>query len=226
MPHRLNLATFNLWKDCGDFPNRIYSAASSIKNLDIICFQEDYCSKEFCSSNEINKALNFNKLTLPIREKKRHGKVSSSNLTILSKYPAKVLENIVFNMGKKDERGAQVVELDVDGKKVVLVNTHLTNLSQKERVNQVIEILGALNTKKKDIAILCGDMNALPNAHENMILQKNGFISKNMAPTYEQGLVLDYIYYKSDLDIDAKSKVVNKKLSDHYCLKNSLSWDR
>lgn len=70
MSSNFNIATFNLWKNCGDFPNRIHEIPKLLKDLDCICFQEDFNSKDFSSSNTINKKLNFHQVSLPIRKSK------------------------------------------------------------------------------------------------------------------------------------------------------------
>ncbi len=43
----IKIATFNIWKDCGDFPNRIFKISKHLKDINVICFQEDFHSKKF-----------------------------------------------------------------------------------------------------------------------------------------------------------------------------------
>ncbi len=224
MKNSFSIATYNLWKNCGDFPKRIFKIADHLKNIDCICFQEDYHYNNFSSSDTINETLQYNKLTLPIREKKRNGEKSSSNLTILSKYEITLLENIYFNKNKEDERGTQIVQLSVENKKIILINTHLTNLNQEQRIEQIRIIKYTLEEYRSDISIFCGDMNATIESKEIKIIKRCGYNSKNQLPTYEDNLILDYIFYKSRLNIEIDSEIIIKKHSDHYCLQNNFSW--
>ena len=224
MKNKFKIATFNLWKDSGEFPKRIYKMSEYLKKLDCICFQEDYTSKEFCSSDIINKELNLEKTTLPIRKKDRNGVISSSNLTILSKIKPNIIDNIVFDKDGIDERGALLVEIILNDKKVLILNTHLTNLSHVNRMEQIYQIKNLIDNKNADIVILCGDMNSVPSSKELRCIKRHGFIDYNDNPTYEEGLILDYILSKSNFPMQVKSKIIVQNLSDHHCLQNKFIW--
>ena len=49
---KLNIATYNIWKNDGDFPQRIFNFKTKLESTDIniFCFKEDYNSDEFSSS--------------------------------------------------------------------------------------------------------------------------------------------------------------------------------
>jgi len=224
MKQTFNIATYNLWKNCGKFPKRIHKIGKSLEKLDCICLQEDYQSTEFSSSTNINEELGFYKVTLPLREKKRNGKESSSNLTILSKYKITHLEDIYFNKNEEDERGAQIVQLNLDNKKIIIVNIHLTNLTHQGRMNQIEIMRYKLENYQNDIILICGDMNSNPDSKEIKKIKRCGYSSKNQLPTYEDDLILDYIFYKSNFELEIESKISIKGLSDHYCLENSITW--
>lgn len=224
MNQTFKIATYNLWKNCGKFPKRICKIGKNIDNLDCICLQEDYDDSEFSSSDKINETLGFYKSTLPLRTKKRDGKKSSSNLTILSKYALTHLEDIYFNKNEEDERGAQIVQLNLDNKKILIINTHLTNLSHQGRMNQIEIIRYKLENYKSDMIIICGDMNSNANSKEIRKIKRCGYNTINELPTYEDDLILDYIFYKGDFDVNVESKVTIKDLSDHYCLENIFNW--
>ncbi len=224
MNKTFNIASYNLWKNCGKFPKRIHKIGAKLDNLDCICLQEDYDDKEFSSSNSINEALGFYKTTLPLRAKKRDGKNSNSNLTILSKYKITHLEDIYFNKNEEDERGAQLIQIEVNNKKILIVNTHLTNLSYQGRINQIEIIRYKLENYTSDMTIICGDMNSNANSKEIKKIKRCGYNSINQLATYKDDLMLDYIFYKSNFDVDVKSKISIKDLSDHYCLENSFIW--
>ena len=219
-----NIASYNLWKNCGKFPKRIHKIGDKLNNLDCICLQEDYDDTEFSSSDKINDTLGFYKITLPLRIKKRDGKKSSSNLTILSKYELKHLEDIYFNKNEDDERGAQIVQLKLGNKKILIINTHLTNLSHQGRMNQIEIIRYKLENYKSDMVIICGDMNSNANSKEIKKIKRCGYNTVNELATYEEDMILDYTFYKSNFDVNVKSRISIKDLSDHYCLENSFNW--
>jgi endonuclease/exonuclease/phosphatase family metal-dependent hydrolase len=214
-----SIVTFNIFKDDGDFPNRIFEIHKYLKDIDIICFQEDYNSNNFSSSDEINKNLKLHKMTLPLREKERNGILSSSNITILSKFKMKMIKNFIFNFGN-DERGSLIVEVETSGKKVIIINTHLTNLNQKDRIHQIERLFENIDY---DIVIFCGDMNFNPDSKEYEMIKNLGFETKNSKATYEDGTILDYIFYKSNFSFEVWSEIIVKDLSDHYCLKNMFA---
>ncbi len=219
-----NIATFNLWKNCGDFPNRIYEIPNFLNDLDCICLQEDFNSPEFSSSKTINKKLNYHEITLPIRKKQRDKIPSTSNLTILSKHKPKNIKEIIFDKNSEDERGALFIQLEHKGKKISILNTHLTNLSQHARVKQIVKLINTINCKKSDLFLICGDMNATPPSKEIKLIKNCGFTSTNDKATYNEGLILDYIFYKTNFRVENKSDIIIKNLSDHHCLKNSFLW--
>lgn len=224
MKNKFKIATFNIWKDEGDFPSRIYKISEYLKKLDCICFQEDFESKEFSSSYTINKDLELEQITLPIRKKDRSGVISSSNLTILSKVKPHSIDRLIFDEDGEDERGALVVEISYKGKNILIVNTHLTNLDQKRRIEQIYQIKNLIDKKNVDLVILCGDMNSIPSSKEIQCIKKHGFIDNNINPTYQEGLILDYIFSKGNFPHKVKSKILIQSLSDHHCLQNKFVW--
>ena len=174
MSKKIKVATFNIWKNDGDFPNRIYKLNDELKekNFDIICLQEDYESKEFSSSKYLNKSLDFNYISTRTRKKKRNNKLSSSNLTILSKHKIQLIDEIFFEKGEKEERACQIIEVEVKSKKILLVNTHLSHISSKQRVIQIKAILNGIKHYYPfyDVTMFCGDLNALPNSKEILLI--------------------------------------------------------
>ena len=143
MNNKIKIATFNIWKNDGEFPNRIFKLNNELKsnNFDIICLQEDYESEEFSSSKYLNKSLEFNYISTKTRRKVRNNQLSSSNLTILSKYEIKLIDEIFFNKNEKEERACQIIEVNIKDKKILLINTHLSHISEQERISQIKKIL-------------------------------------------------------------------------------------
>lgn len=222
--HRLKIATFNLWKNDGDFPNRIEKIAKNIRKnqFDIICFQEDYSSSSFSSGKYLNLELDYNYITTKTRTKFRNKEYSSSNLTVLSRYKVENIEEIYFKKGKDEERACQFLEVEFKNEKVLLVNTHLCHLSSNNRVEQINKILEKIDNYKCSHTFFCGDFNALPSYSEIRFIKENGFKDKNIEHTHEDKVILDYIFYKSNKKIDVNSNIILKGFSDHYCLINNF----
>lgn len=225
---KFTIASYNIYKDDGDFPNRIYELSHKInsKKFDVICLQEDFESKEFSSSRFLNNNLGFNYITTRTRQKIRKDILSSSNLTIMSKYDISLLEEIYFNKNEKEERACQIIEVIINKSKLLLVNTHLSHISSKERALQIEQILNYIKKYDKyDITMFCGDLNAQPNSDEIELIRKKGFKDKNIQHSHENGVIIDYIFYKTNIDeIQVKSKIVLKSFSDHYCLVNKFEY--
>jgi len=223
---RLKLATYNLWKDDGEFPKRIQEIPNNIrKNLfDIICLQEDYCSSNFSSSKFLNIELDYHYISTPTRMKLRNNQLSSSNLTVLSKYEMKLLDEIYFRKSEEEERACQFIEFEFEKKKALLVNTHLCHLSSSSRVFQINTILKELDKYEHDIIFFCGDLNAIPIYDEISIIRENGFDDKNKEFTHQDKVTLDYIFHKTESKLNIESKVILKDFSDHYCLLNTFKF--
>ena len=191
------IASYNIYKDDGDFPNRIYELSEKItsKKFDVICLQEDFESKEFSSSKYLNTNLGFNYITTRTRQKIRNNILSSSNLTIMSKYEITLLEEVYFNKNESEERAFQIIEVKIDNSKLLLVNTHLSHISSEERIYQIEQILNYLEKYNKyDITMFCGDLNAQPNSFEIDLICKKGFKDKNIQHSHENGVIIDYIF--------------------------------
>ena len=216
----LKIATFNINKNDSDFPKRIFDLSDIIRKskIDILCLQEDFNSKEFSSGKFLNLELDYNYISTKTREKLRNKIKSSSNLTILSRYPITLIDEVFFNKGKEQERAFQLVKITIDSKDIFLVNTHLCHLNSKNRIEQVKTILKKLDKYKDELKIICGDLNALPAYNEIRTIKKSDFIDNNNEFTHEDKVVLDYIFYKSSSQIETKSKIILKNYSDHYCL--------
>ena len=225
--NKFKIASFNIFKDDGEFPSRIYDLKDKIKskNLDIICFQEDFNSLKFSSSKLLNKELNYNYLSTKTRNKIRKKGKSSSNLTILSRFKIKLLDEIFFQKGKEEERACQIIEVNLKKSKLLLINTHLCHLSSEIRSAQIQTILKRVGKYKGyELILFCGDLNATPNIQEIALIKQNGFKDKNIQYSHENGVIIDYIFYKSKKNIEVKSKIALKDFSDHYCLINSFKF--
>ncbi len=223
--NKFTIGTFNIWKDEGNYPDRIYELSNLIKSnkFDIICLQEDFNSDDFSSSKFLNIELDFNYVTTKTRKKYRKNKLSSSNLTVLSKYNVELLEEQFFYKEKEEERAYQILKIDFHDKELLLINTHLCHLSTRRRLLQIKHILKDIEKYKYEHIFLCGDLNALPNYEEIQIIRNSGFLDKNREFTHKEKVILDYIFHKSNSNLNVKSKVIYENFSDHHCLLNSFS---
>lgn len=222
---KFKIATFNINKDCLDFPSRIYRLSHELKksDFDILCLQEDYKKEGFLSSKFLNTKLKYNHITSKTREKERTGILSSSNLSILSKYKIKLLYELYFNEIEGEQRCAQFCEVQIKNNKVLLVNTHLCHLNIENRSFQIKKILEKIKEfSSYPFILFCGDLNSSINSPEIKLIKEDGFSSINIKSTYIDEEVYDYIFYKSEDDFEVKSEVLLKGFSDHFCLKNTF----
>lgn len=152
---------------------------------------------------------------------------------ILSRWPMRlrraaelptVNERLAF-----EPRGALWATIEVDGKEVQVINTHL-GLSRNERVKQIEALLGPTWLTHPDCAsprILCGDFNSLPSSKvyrrtcQTMTDTQNvvfGHRPKATFPSRWPLLRLDYIFTSPELTC-THVKVVDTPLarlaSDH-----------
>jgi endonuclease/exonuclease/phosphatase family metal-dependent hydrolase len=89
---------------------------------------------------------------------------------ILSRFPMRLVHAgplpVPPSQPRREPRGALWVAVEVEGRTVQLLNTHL-GLGNKERLMQVEALLGPdwlANPQCCDPIILCGDLNATPNS--------------------------------------------------------------
>ncbi len=223
---KLNIATYNIWKNDGDFPKRIFNFKTKLENtdIDIFCFQEDYNSDEFSSSSTLNDTLNYNCISTKTRQKTRDGVLSSSNLTTLSRFKTKLLKVYYLDKDDKEERACQILETYLEDKKIITINTHLCHFSEDRRLYIVYKVLEFLDNITYDMALFCGDLNSKPTSKVLKILSEYGFDSQNTKITHERGETIDYILYKTDLEVKVNSEIAFKEYSDHYCLVNSFEF--
>jgi endonuclease/exonuclease/phosphatase family metal-dependent hydrolase len=219
----LQVATFNINKDDGDFPNRIKNLSTEIikYDIDILCLQEDYNNEHYSSSDEINDTLKYYKITLQTRKKSRKNIQSSSNLTILSKYKPFNNDYIYFNKNIKEQRACLFVSFNIENQTILVVNTHLCHLNSKNRLEQIEGILDYIKNKKFDLVFFCGDFNSSYNSKEIKMILKNDFTYNNEKITSSRGEMIDYIFYKEHYEC-LFTNIVLKKYSDHYCLINKF----
>jgi len=87
----------------------------------------------------------------------RRGSVSTGN-AILSRHAVTAVRHVDLSVQSREPRMALDVELDVGGRRVRVVGTHL-GLRGVERVAQVDRLLAALSEGEEDLTVLLGDFN-------------------------------------------------------------------
>jgi endonuclease/exonuclease/phosphatase family metal-dependent hydrolase len=214
----LRIATFNLWKNEGDFPARIEKIAQNIPHIDMLFLQEDFHAKGFSSSDCINTSLKYQKYTTCIRKKKRAQKMSSSNLTLLSECSVHLKKEIFFDKESEDERACQLFESTIQNNTFLFAHVHLTNFSTQRRKKALKKILKIMAAYEYDFHIILGDFNANESSFEIHMVEKEGFTSYNKHNTFEHKEILDFIFVKTKHSLSVNSCVILDDLSDHGCL--------
>ncbi len=145
---------------------------------------------------------------------------------ILSRYPILQQTNSFYKMVRPNEqRALQQVILDVNGRKVLFLNTHIDYRPEDdERLLHAVEIKDALKRYPTLPTILTGDFNDYPNSPTHNSIktlfadtweatgQGDGFTLYSDGPVKR----IDYIFYvKSDALKPLKTWVVDTKASDH-----------
>ena len=221
-------------------------------NPDIIAFQEiDFNASRSYEVNQQNKiaALGYNYIAKAVNWDETYvpfpywppsmhfGKVVSGQ-SILSKYPLIdheriVLERVADSPFYRDalylDRLAQVVKVVLNGKKVVLINTHLEAFDKKTREKQLAVIIALFQKyASTNPTILLGDFNSDP-AGINAAIKKvfvlpnvgnAAFSSEKYEFTFDSKNPLkrlDYIFYTSNSIEYVSGKVLKSfgEASDH-----------
>ena len=125
-------------------------------------------------------------------------------------------------------RSVQVVELDVNGKRLQILNLHGTySRDRQDSERAIAQCKYVLNTaKRKDIpTIIVGDFNLLPNTQSMQILNKefrnliDEYKITSTRPDFENktriiGSAIDYILVSDKIKVN-KFEVFNTNISDH-----------
>lgn len=221
-------------------------------NADIVAFQEiDYRASRSYEVNQedefaklgynyVAKAVNWDERYVPFPywpPTMHFGKIVSGQ-SIISKYKLKnheriVLERVPDNPFYKDalylERLAQVVKVVLDGKEIVVINTHLEafdKITRVKQLNHVIEIFKKYSETHP--TILLGDFNSDPKYKDpaiNKMFDLSGvgnaaFSKDNYDLTFDTKDPferLDYIFYTENTIEYVSGKVLKnfEQASDH-----------
>lgn len=217
------VATFNINKNDGGFPKRIFELEKQLHkfHMDFLCLQEDFTSQNFSSSNILNNHLSFFKTSIKTRAKKRDGVMSNSNLTILSKIEPINVDSLYFDELENEQRAVLFCVFLFGGAKILVANTHLCHISTTNRLYQLKRIIDYIKKSQIENVLLCGDLNSSPDSREMKFLQKNGYLYKNSKITSLRGQIIDYITFYGKVKC-INSDIILQGYSDHYCLINSF----
>jgi endonuclease/exonuclease/phosphatase family metal-dependent hydrolase len=221
-------------------------------NPDFMAFQEiDYNSNRSYAVNQQNEiaklgfnytaeAINWDKTYVPFPYwpiKMHFGKVVSGQ-SVLSKFPIKKHQRVVLHRVKEApfyrdafylERLAQVVEVTINDKAVIIINVHLESFDAKTRAIQFDEVCAIFDTYKKSYpTILLGDFNSEAR-NKSALIQKlfnrqdvgnAAFNSEAILNTFNSATPfkrIDYIFYtKNSIDYLSGSVLTQfGEASDH-----------
>jgi endonuclease/exonuclease/phosphatase family metal-dependent hydrolase len=144
---------------------------------------------------------------------------------VLTKFPVKSKKNLHYKMLQPGEqRGVLQVVLDVRGRDVLFVNTHLDyRPNDAERLMNVEELKVIVDAAGKMPVILCGDFNDVPASRTHarikalltdsweVVGQGNGF----SIPVGKPNKRIDYIWITPATIEPLKMEVLRSEASDH-----------
>lgn len=145
--------------------------------------------------------------------------ITSYGNAILSKYPILSAERISLG-GNQENRSLLITEIDWDGERVTLFNTHL-GLYEKEQANQLVALYEQVHTVEGP-ALLLGDLNM---NKDNELLQP--LIGKWHSPSVQaptaSGKEIDHIFL-NDFFESVQAYTIPTLASDHHPVVVELQW--
>lgn len=152
---------------------------------------------------------------------------------ILSRLPSRLIKAAPLPSAG-EPRGALAVEVDVHGRSLVVINTHL-GLSRRERTRQAETLLGAVWLGHEAMAglpaVLMGDFNARPRSAAFRLLARHltDAAALRPSPTFPSRwplIRIDHVFIKGNMEVRG-SHVVDDRLartaSDHLPLAVDLT---
>ncbi len=151
---------------------------------------------------------------------------------LLSRHPILESENVAFGQRRVGEKGFLFVEIDLQGRRVPLVNLHLHFASRDHRFRQLLRLMDYLEDKQRRRRahwhvppIVCGDLNNPPHRRDATAslldyFSRHGRYALYPAPgisTYPSlwpRRALDFVFLPPRCT-GARCKVIRTFLSDH-----------
>jgi endonuclease/exonuclease/phosphatase family metal-dependent hydrolase len=146
-------------------------------------------------------------------------------VAVLSRFPIMAIDHRRYgNTREKERRGMIRVELDVGGRVVNFVTTHLDYQYEDGRVYEAKQLLQALDGIKGAL-IVVGDLNDLPGAEAHKIMTsqfQDAWVETAASgeglsyPADKPAKRIDYIFYRTDGGVRARRAwTINTLASDH-----------
>lgn len=205
----------------GEFKSFIYDSLKA----DVLCINE--YEERFCSDSLKDVVLETDKVLFDgYRTRQMFKKNSFVCNALFSKRKMKhtLMRPFIYNLFAEEDRKNiswhyyVMADINLQGKKVKLVCTHLVPLAERHCQNQIKEILNAC--EKYDRVIICGDMNTWDFSR----FKKAGYRSATDGKVVtfpSKSYSLDNIFVKG-LKI-SNVRVCKTNLSDHYAVKCMVS---
>jgi endonuclease/exonuclease/phosphatase family metal-dependent hydrolase len=144
---------------------------------------------------------------------------------VLSRFPVQQWTNTHLTMIKgKEQRGILQVSLQVQGRDLVFLATHLDSQLEAERVASAAEILKLIQPYAKKPMLLCGDLNTVPGSQTCKRLAEQftdswslaGSGAGNTIPAEKPNRRIDYIWFSKEAGLKPlKAWVPESEASDH-----------
>lgn len=245
---RLRLVTFNIAHGRGLTPIQGFTLGRKLRaNLrkiarllgelqpDVVALQEvDQCSRwagNFDHLEYLRLHAGFPHAAFGIHNRRAGLFNLSYGNALLSRHPILATETVVFGQRRVGEKGFLFAELDVAGRVVPLVNTHLHFSSREHRFRQIGRLLAWLREKQREREavwhlppIVCGDLNNPGRGDDATAallshLSDYGDYALHPAsgrtfPSPWPGRLLDFVFMPGTC-LEVQCRIVRSFLSDH-----------
>lgn len=177
----MKLITLNTWGKCGPFKERwnFFLEESAALKPDVLCLQEVMDDELTCL---LEKFLGFSNVA----------SAYSAGLLMISRFPLYETSALTYrhhsSLERADERRAIIAKMKIDGKELVIANTHLAwrNQDKPIRNQQVQELLEAMK-KMNAPSIVCGDLNDVPESSALEQIKTAGY--ENLIQDFDSNVV-------------------------------------
>lgn len=210
----IKIVTYNIHSgvDKDMFPT-LFDIINFLKNCDadIICLQEvNECAKVGFQVSSLKEELgmysHFGANVVNLN--------SNYGLVTYSKYKI-IRQNHIYLSSSKEQRGLLHTVIDVKGKRVNIINVHLSADKNEQKI-QLKELQEFVDSIGDEIYIIAGDFNTENITLNNKSIDVAKELEKSNTLTFSLGIErIDYIFISQNI-VPLDYKVVIKKLSDHY----------
>jgi endonuclease/exonuclease/phosphatase family metal-dependent hydrolase len=240
----MKLVTLNLWG--GRVKEKYKDFFDTYQDIDIWCFQEVFKNKEgdayvnvkgfepdFNLESTLAKYLNFHQSEFCQVQENSYGIASfiHKDIKIIDRGETLVARGdwwkIEDGHNRDHHRKLQWLEIEVNGKKLLIVNVHLTHRPEgksdsDKRLNQskiIVDFLNMFDCPK----ILVGDFNLLPNTESIKMIEDSGMknlikehgVTSTRTELYQKPLQFaDYVFVSPEIKVK-EFKVLPDVVSDH-----------